>query len=511
MYASGEPGEDVKRRQQALRFVYRRELSLPLLAWGACMRRHARVVEVVHGPWVETRPDCFCEGAWDGPFAAGALDEAAALFGSGGRLVDGAVRFAAPSHMFERLQSIEIGDRLYVANSLPLLLAMSGTMLDLDYSDYFFDHLRHYRAGIAASGQRIRLARGQTAATHYCGSLIVRPDLACDWREKTPGAPPGDYREHVATLRDILGRLIENASDPGRRQAFRPLVTMSQGYDSTATAALASGAGCREAVSFRKSLAPGGAYLDDSGAAIAACLGLEVTHYERRDFLDLTGLPDAEFYVNPYATTDKAMAVMAAQLAGALVITGRYGENLWGRGVESGQPRMREPNAILMAGATLTEFRLRVGFVHLPLPTCAALHAPAIRRFTDAPEMRPWSVGGDYDRPIPRRIAEEAGVPRQHFGQRKMGGTPRPFGLTAASREDFQEFRDRLVRAGHRLPSGPGPLTRAVRRELRRHPRIRWPLHRWLGDRLDPRWQSQDLYLFHWGLDHMLERYQSAR
>ena len=125
--------------------------------------------------------------------------------------------------------------------------------------------------------------------------------------------------------------------------------------------------------------------------------------------------------------------------------------------------------------------------------------------------MRPWSVGGGYDRPIPRRIAEEAGVPRQHFGQRKMGGTRRPFGLMAASREDFQKFRDQLVSAGHRLPSGPGPLTRAVRRELRRHSQIRWPLHRWLGDRLDPRWQSQDLYLFHCGLDHMLERYQPAR
>jgi hypothetical protein len=34
--------------------------------------------------------------------------------------------------------------------------------------------------------------------------------------------------------------------------------------------------------------------------------------------------------------------------------------------------------------------------------------------------MRPWSIGGNYDRPVPRRIAEEAGVPRQLFGQLKL-------------------------------------------------------------------------------------------
>jgi hypothetical protein len=33
--------------------------------------------------------------------------------------------------------------------------------------------------------------------------------------------------------------------------------------------------------------------------------------------------------------------------------------------------------------------------------------------------MAPWSVGGSYDRPIPRRIVESAGIPRRLVGQRK--------------------------------------------------------------------------------------------
>ena len=39
--------------------------------------------------------------------------------------------------------------------------------------------------------------------------------------------------------------------------------------------------------------------------------------------------------------------------------------------------------------------------------------------------MQPYSVGGDYDRPIPRRIVEEAGVGRHKFGMRKNATNPR--------------------------------------------------------------------------------------
>ena len=37
--------------------------------------------------------------------------------------------------------------------------------------------------------------------------------------------------------------------------------------------------------------------------------------------------------------------------------------------------------------------------------------------------MRPWSIPGDYDRPIPRRILEEAGLPRTSFGIKKYASS----------------------------------------------------------------------------------------
>jgi hypothetical protein len=39
--------------------------------------------------------------------------------------------------------------------------------------------------------------------------------------------------------------------------------------------------------------------------------------------------------------------------------------------------------------------------------------------------MMPWSIGGNYDRPLPRRIGESAGGPRACFGQlKKAVGQP---------------------------------------------------------------------------------------
>ncbi|MDE5832358.1 MAG: hypothetical protein K2H64_05150 [Desulfovibrio sp.] len=38
--------------------------------------------------------------------------------------------------------------------------------------------------------------------------------------------------------------------------------------------------------------------------------------------------------------------------------------------------------------------------------------------------MLPWTLGNAYDRPVPRRLAEEAGVPRELFGMRKAANNP---------------------------------------------------------------------------------------
>jgi hypothetical protein len=74
-----------------------------------------------------------------------------------------------------------------------------------------------------------------------------------------------------------------------------------------------------------------------------------------------------------------------------------------------------------VGGHGLGEARLTAGFIHLPLPFIGARRKEDIVTITESPEMDPWRLRNTYDRPIARRISEEAGVPRHIFGQLKMG------------------------------------------------------------------------------------------
>jgi hypothetical protein len=66
-------------------------------------------------------------------------------------------------------------------------------------------------------------------------------------------------------------------------------------------------------------------------------------------------------------------------------------------------------------------------------------------RISQSAEMRPYLIpGSSYNRPIPRRIAEEAGVPREAFGVRKtaadlMAWQEREF-LSAPALVDYQAW-----------------------------------------------------------------------
>jgi hypothetical protein len=59
--------------------------------------------------------------------------------------------------------------------------------------------------------------------------------------------------------------------------------------------------------------------------------------------------------------------------------------------------------------------------------------------------MLPWTLGTGYDRPVPRRLAEEAGIARDSFGIRKrLSSFDRRYGrpLSADLHEDFERFME---------------------------------------------------------------------
>ena len=504
-----------------MRFEFEPIESLPRLSWCACMRAHAEVARILHGPWVETRDDCFFEGAWNGPYETYRFDEATMLAGSGGRVLDGAILFASSGHMADRLYALTLGDELYVSNSFTFLLTQAGQKLDIHYPNYFFDFLYHHQCGIRVTKKPIRIQGRRFVYRHDCCNILVKPNLAITRIEKNPSDPPEDYSDYVAFLEQTVRSICENAVHPARQQTYRPLTTISQGYDSTAASVFAARAGCREAVTFLKSISNDG-YVDDSGTVIAGYLGLETTEYERLDFNKLPGLPTAEFYQNPFGVTE-ALAVMQDQFCGSLLMTGIFGDYVWSTDRQSGLPLLQEPNTDFLNPAVIwTDFRLRVGFLHLPAPACGAIHRPAIQRITQSKEMAPWSLGGDYDRPIARRILEEAGVPRELFGQHKSRGAPwssRGFSLSStAGDRDFEAFYLTRVAGTTARCSSAQDHQNARRRKINRQRPLRKLLRRLpvrvrralMWDRLDPRWASPHLYRFHWGFERTRERYQSA-
>lgn len=511
-----------------LELRYERRERLPALAWCA-HAREGEPVRVVHGPQVETRDDGFVEGVWDGDFDAYDFDRGATLAGTGARRRGENLFFVSPFHPLERLFVLRDADGTRVSNSLVFLLTETGDGLDLGYPDYFFDWVRHVRRGVAPTPSTLRTARGREVELHVGVDLALAADATLARLDRPIGGPPDDFASYVAMLRETTHRLATNAADPRRRAPARLVAACSRGYDSTASAVIAAGAGCREGVTFVESATPSGHPLagvtetlgDDSGEATLRRLGMTVTTYDRRALASLPGHPRAEFFVSsPAAITDATMRLMEDTLRGGVLVSGRHGERYWGPTARCARVDFRERDDCHLSGQALGEFRLRVGFAHLPLPYVGARHGPAIFRITRSDEMRPWRLDtGYYDRPIPRRIAEEAGIPRESFGQRKFGAGMLARELADESERDFRDFLRAEVpaRVLATLDSRPVGLRLANHRRLAYLRAIysHWPVLGWAldhlgGDRMHMMWRSTALYHFHWGYAKTRSRYQAS-
>src|SRR5256884_9497413 len=103
----------------------------------------------------------------------------------------------------------------------------------------------------------------------------------------------------------------------------------------------------------------------------------------------------------------------------AVLFTGFQGDEVWAL-----DPwELAYQTAGVVRGDTtalmLSEIRLKSGFVNVAVPALLARGIRDLAALSAAPEMAPWRRGGTYDRPIPRRILEEAGLPPRLFGGRK--------------------------------------------------------------------------------------------
>ena len=468
----------------------------------------------------------FFEGTWPGALAAMDFAGSPEVFGSGATFSGETWTIVPPSHTLEPVFTLRDGARLLVSNALPFLLAHCDDALDPGFSGYH-SRLFGILKGIAAAPIRIPSRKGAEIFAHYYHNLRIGPDLALDTQAK-PEAPAfasfEQYRDYLlATVRGAL----RNAADPARPRAYRPISTASQGYDSPAACALAHAAGCTEVITHGFARRAFGVRDPDSGEEVAEALGMKATVIDRDAYLarDDVAAPEAEFLCHGLEGLDVNFLSFEAQLKHRVLFSGFHGDAIW--------DRHKQPNAEIrrgdLSGASMGEFRRRVDFFHIPVPFIGVLRHAEIQAIGETAPMRSFALDNDYDRPIPRRIVEEAGVPRDAFGMAKKAVTVMFFGLNiglneqvaACSRAALQTFaagwrwgtRQRFRLLANALIANSVDFTRLVLKKTRLAARLR------IEKPVEAVLTSLDLgsldtpatvLMLHWAMALMVARYAAA-
>ncbi len=478
----------------------------PALSWLVRLDDGSQAARVYHGAHVETRDDWFCEAVWAGEFAGGDFDRTDIVAGSGGRLRQGQLVFVSSGSTVDRLQFLRSAHSTWISNSLVCLLAAVGGSVDPSYPRYFRD-LRSIAEGLDKYRRVLVTSAGKVEFRFF-------DNLVWDGRRFTEVAKPAScadlesFDDYRGFLDRSLAQLAENARDARRQRTYRLLGALSSGYDSVTVTALASRHGCRHALCVER--ARDGS--DDSGIPIAPYLGVEVLQVAG-DGWRAESQPEAEFIAANACGEEVYLRSAEEHLAGSVLLSGYFGDQVWSK-----TPRDPGPNLTWGEhGLSLTEFRLRAGFLHCPPTFWGARELRRIHAISTSSEMRPWDVPGNYSRPICRRIAEEAGVPRELFGQSKRAVAVlmhfHDF-LSPSSLSDYLGYLSRnrgaWLRRG-RLPPVPSRHFDSV---VRTAVNLCWWLARRVGWRslaarlLEP--VHLRSYVFPWALEHAKQAYPQS-
>jgi hypothetical protein len=143
---------------------------------------------------------------------------------------------------------------------------------------------------------------------------------------------------------------------------------------------------------------------------------------------------------------------------GVALVTGFYGDSIWNPEWSKLGPDVVRKDA---SGLGFCEYRLHAGFVNCAPAFWAARQVADVVGISRSDEMSRWVLGAGYDRPVPRRIAEEAGVPRGAFGHTKRA-VPKAqphrdpdFLMPEPKRDYFEWLRSKRAGLGLRGPVSP--------------------------------------------------------
>ena len=392
--------------------------NLPSLAWIANASLKGGTVRVIHGKLVEAFEDWIVEGCWDAPFLEGNFHTSENFFGSGIKITENSVFFCSSLAMVDRLVYTKYRNEIIVSNSLVVLLARTNAELDPRH-DYYKECYGVLK-GILKYPKEFHVLHPEinNFLQVYSSNLI----LSKDGLEQSPRSLPRpikDFEQYYSLITDSLTAIRENACNESRRYTMRLYSTLSSGYDSTAVTCLAKDVETSICFTTKPGISQKSRQLED-GSRIADVLQMESVLLDPED----TNVSENEvwFLAPTYEGCEVIFDRMATHIENSnepsVVLTGYHGDKIWDRG-SKGKYLSDEIIRGDTSGLNLSEIRLKSGFINVAVPFMFARSISDIVKFANCQSMAEWQTNDDYDRPIPRRIAETHGVPRQYFGQKK--------------------------------------------------------------------------------------------
>lgn len=386
----------------------------PKLSWFAKVSDDT--VNVLHGCRVEYSDEWIFEGTWAGEFGEGDFDrEVPVIFGTGIRLRENTVSFVCSTGALDRLFYVNKKKELLVSNSLACLLSAANLRLDpaFPYSTTLRGYLKRHRY----RPKILPTLDGEEIHFLTYDKLVYSQETL---EEQSHAAEDAftSFEEYEEFLRSRMLAIRANLLDERRRFKVTPVTTISKGYDSAASAAIAKPLDIRSALTI-SSRGMRRRY-DDSGEEIAAKLGIpvkSVIQHRRSAYRDydlvLAGLGLSD---------DINMTLFDYPDDLTLLVVGTPGGFVWQKALRK---EFDDSHHFLdrhaLTHCQLAEWQLHKGVFLANIPSIGASRIDCLKQINDSSAMDPWRIGGDYDRPIPRRILEQQGVRRDQFGIQKTG------------------------------------------------------------------------------------------
>jgi hypothetical protein len=453
----------------AIELTVERDERLPKLAWYAKFEDSKCHVSV--GRFVEvdpaSKPRWVVAGMWAGPFAKGGFHTAEHVFGSGLRLDDGVLHVVPAHSTVDRCVYARDGATWHLSNSLVVLLGKTGARPHMG-----FDHrpwaesmclgINHYIKSMSVEHPRI-----PQVSQLIWEKLRIKPDGSYSYGITDKVHDFADYQQYHQAYRDAVAALWANATDKARAKPMRAVTSASRGYDSASVASVvvpitgpitswtAKRSNTRIPQVLRGLMKTDVA--DDDGSEIARQLGAQPHYLD----LDLNTLPEeleawcwATGQLSPELVFRSMLEEAEGQDVPTIFFAGHNGDGLWE--VNLGEPYLtRQVVRGAQSGYALIEARVRYGVVECSTPYIFSRSAPEVNRISKSQELAPWRLDNAYDRPIPRRMLEERGVPRDAFGWGKK-----------AVAQDFESPQGTALRARFFDASLWNPFTESAYRSV---------------------------------------------